>query len=87
MDQDITSAINSALFHQKALAYIRIMNANRNAKGAITAITHPNATVKIALQYRNIIITAASTVDKGLVDVEDNEYLERLKIHAVPVIR
>jgi len=63
------------------------MNAKRNAKGVITAITHPNATVKMALQYHNIFITVVRAVDKGLVDVEENEYRERLKIHPVPVIR
>ena len=87
MDQEIASAINRALFHQKAPAHIRIMNAKRNAKGAITAITHPNATAEMALQYRDIIITAARTVNKGVVDVEENESWERLKIHAVPLIR
>jgi len=86
MDQEIASAISRALFHQKAPAHIRIMNAERNAKGAITAITHPNATAEMALQYRDIIITAARTVDKGVVDVEENESWERLKIHAVPLI-
>jgi len=44
MDQEIVSAINRALFHQQAPAQIRIMNAIRNAKSAITAITHQNAT-------------------------------------------
>jgi len=87
MDQEIASAINRALFHQNAPAHIRIMNAKRNAKGAITAITHPNATAEMDLQYRNMIITAARTVNKGVVDVEENESWERLKIHAVPLIR
>jgi hypothetical protein len=49
MDQEIGLAINRALFHQKAPAHIRIMNAQRNAKGVITAITHPNATAEMAL--------------------------------------
>jgi len=44
MDQEIASAINRALFPQKAPAHIRIMNAKMNAKRAMTAITHPNAT-------------------------------------------
>jgi hypothetical protein len=87
MDQEIASAINRALFHQQAPARIRIMNARRNAKGAITAITHQNATAEMALQYRDIIITAARTVDKGVVDVEENESWERQKIHAVPLVR
>jgi len=87
MDQEIVSAINRALFHQKAPAHIRIMNAMRNAKGAITAITHPNTTAEMALQYRDIIITGARTVDKGVVDVEENESWERLKIHTVSLVR
>jgi outer membrane biosynthesis protein TonB len=87
MDQEIASAINRALFHQKAPAHIRIMNAKRNARGAITAITHPNATAWMAVHYRDIIITAARTVDKGVVDVEEKESWQRLKIHTVPLIR
>jgi hypothetical protein len=87
MDKEIASAINRALFHQKAPAHIRIMNARSNAKGAITAITHQNATAEMALRYSNIIITAARTIDKGVVDVEENESWERLKIHAVPLVR
>jgi len=87
MDQEIASGINRALCHQEAPAHIRIMNARRNAKGAITAITLQNATAEIAMQYRDIIITAARTVDKGVVDVEENESWERLEIHAVPLLR
>jgi len=62
MHQEIVSAINRALFHQKAAAHIRIMNAKKNAKGAIAAITHPNAIAEMALQYRDIIITPARKV-------------------------
>ena len=87
MDQEIASAINRALFHQKAPAHIRIMNAKRNANGTITAITHPNATAEMALQYRDIIITAAGMVDNGVVDVKENESLERLKIQTVPLVQ
>jgi len=87
MDQEITSAINGALFHQEAPAYIRIMNAKRNANGAINAIMHPNATAEMARQNRDVIITAARTADTGVVDVEENESLERLLIDPVPLIR
>ena len=87
MDQQIASAINRALFHQQAPAHIRMMNARRNANGAITALTLQNATAEMAMQYRDIIITAASTVDRGVVDVEENETWKRLKIHAVPLVR
>jgi len=87
MDQEIASAINRALFHQQAPAHIRIMNARRNAKGAITSITRQNATVAMALRYRDIIITPVRTVDKAVVDVEENKSWETLTIHAVPLIR
>jgi len=87
MDQEIESAINRALFHQQAPAHIRIINARRNAKGTITAFTHQNATAEMALQYGDIIITAVRTVDRGVVDVEENETRERRKIHAVPHVR
>jgi hypothetical protein len=73
MDQEIASAINRVLFHQKAPAPIRIMIAKRNVSGMITAITQQNATAVMALIYRDVIITAAHTVDKGVIDVEDNE--------------
>jgi hypothetical protein len=87
MDQEIVSVINRALFHQQAPAYIRIMNARRNAKVAITGITHQHAMAEIAMRSRDIIITAARTVDQGFVDVKENETWERLKIHAVPLVR
>jgi len=87
MDQEIASAINRALFHHQAPAHIRIMNARRNAKGAITAITNQNATAEMALLYCDIIITAARTVDKGVVNVKENETWDRLKIDAVPLVR
>ena len=73
MDQEIVSEINRVLFHQQAPAHIRIMNARRNAKGAMTAIMHQNAMAEIAMQYQDIISTAAWTVDKGVIDVEDDE--------------
>jgi hypothetical protein len=38
------------------------------------------------MQYRNIIIPAARTVDRGVVDVEENETWERLKIYAIPLV-
>jgi predicted phage tail protein len=62
------------------------MNVRRNAKGAIIALTHQKTTVEMALGYRNIIITAARTVDKSVVDVKENESWEWLMIHAVPLV-
>jgi len=50
IDQEIVSAIISAFFHQKAPANSRIKHPTRYAKSAITAITHANATARIALQ-------------------------------------
>jgi hypothetical protein len=86
MVPEIASAINRALFLRKAPAHIWIMNAKRNTKGVITAITHPNATEEMAMWYGNIIIMAARTVDRGVVHVEENVNWERVKIHAVPLV-
>jgi len=63
------------------------MNVRRKAKGTITAIMHQNATAEMALLYRYIIINAARSVDKGIIDVEGNRSWERLKIHSVPLVR
>jgi hypothetical protein len=63
------------------------MNGKRNDKGAITAITYPNAIAEIALHYRVMIITAARMVNRGVVDVEENAFRERQMIPAVPLVR
>jgi hypothetical protein len=87
MDEEIASTVNRALFQLQAPAHVRIRNARRNVKGTITAITHQNAMAEMALLYRDIIIMAARSVDKGIIDVERNESWERLKIHTVPLLR
>jgi len=55
----------------------------RNAKGAITAITHRNAAASIALASNDVMINGAHTVDKEVIDVEENRSWERLKGHSV----
>jgi len=87
MDEDIASAVNPALFQQQAPAHGQVMNARRNEKGTITAITNPNATEEMALLYRDIIIKAARSVDKGIINMEGNKSWERLKIHTVRLLR
>lgn len=86
-DQEVAGAINRAIFHRQALAYLRVMNARRNAKGALTAITNQNVQSEMAMRYRAMIITAARTVHKDLVDVEENKTWERVMIHAVGLVR
>jgi len=87
MDQEIASAIDCALFHLKAPAHCSIMDARSNARGTITAVTHQNALAAMALMFRGVFITAALTVDKGSIDVEQNEFWESLKIYAEPLVR
>jgi len=87
MDEEIASAVNRALFKQQAPAHVWIMNARRNAKGTTTAIMHQNATAEMALLYRDIIIKAARSVEKVIIDVEGNESWERLKIHTILLLR
>ena len=87
IDQEIASVSNRALFHQAVRANIRIMNAMRNPMGAITAIMHQNATIEMAMWYCDVIIMAGRTVDRGVVDHEDNTSWEKLIMHAVPLRR
>jgi len=86
MDQGIAPAINRVLFHEQAPAHIGIMNARRNANGAITVITHQNPTAQMAMRYLDIIITVARTVDRAVVDVEENNTWQKIKIDAVPLM-
>jgi hypothetical protein len=87
MDQKISSAINRELYHLKAPEHITIMNANRNAKRVITALTHPNVIAEMALQYSVIIITAVGPVNNRVVDFEETESWASLNIHTIHLIR
>jgi len=87
MDEEFVSAINRAQFHKKVPSHIWIMMAKRNARGTLTSIMHRNISAAMALIYRDVIMTAAPWVDKGVIDVEENESWERLRIHAVPLLR
>jgi len=51
------------------------------------AITHQNPTATMVLMYLDVTITAAGAVDRGCIDVEENESSERLKTQAVPLVR
>jgi len=84
MDHKIVSAINRALFHQKAQAHVRILTTKRNAKGTITPITQPNATAEMAVRYRDTVFTPATNLDQVEVDVEKNESWHRPNNYAVP---
>jgi len=64
-----------------------MMDSRRNPKCTITAIAHQNAKAEMALLYRDLMIKAARSVDKGIIDVEGNEYWERLKIHTILLVR
>ena len=63
------------------------MNAKRYSNGAFVAITHHNPTAAMALDYCEVIINAARTVNKGVNKVEENQSWERQKVHAVPLLR
>jgi hypothetical protein len=41
----------------------------------------------IALAYHNESINIAHMVDKGVIDVEEKQFLERLIVHPVPLVR
>jgi hypothetical protein len=63
------------------------MNERRDAKGTIRTIAQQNAKVEMAMLYCDVIITATRTDDRGVVDVEENETGEWLKILAVPLVQ
>jgi len=87
MDQEIAPTIHRAQFAQKALGHIRIMNTNRHSRGIIMAVTDNKATAAMAQIYRSVNITTACTVTKVVIDVRENKSWDRLKIHAVPLVR
>lgn len=41
----------------------------------------------MALRYRDVIITAVRIVNQGVIDIEENESWDRLKIYAVSLVR
>lgn len=70
ISREIVWAINTPHLHQNAPAHIRIINARRNAKGAITPLMHQIAIVEMVPGYCAMIIAARRTVDKGVIDIE-----------------
>jgi len=76
MDEEIAPAINIVPFNQQLLAHIRIKNSKSNANSAITPLTNHNVMPKITLLYLDVLITAAWTIYKGIVDVEENDRWE-----------
>jgi len=81
MDQGIASVINRVRFYLKAPASMLILNAKRTAKGAITVMVDPNAMAAKLSVNHNVIIHAACTVNKGVIDVEENHLWDRLQCH------
>jgi hypothetical protein len=86
-DEDLTSAVNRALFKKGVPAHIRIASVRQNHRGTISAVTSELATAEMALRFKDLIITAARSVDKGVIDLQPNDTWTRLKIHGVPLKR
>jgi hypothetical protein len=64
-----------------------MMNAKRISKRAITAITNQNLMAAMALTYDEVNMIAAHMVDKGVMDVDENESWERQEVNAVHLVR
>jgi len=73
MGKEIVPKNNTLLFHQQAKPHIEIMNMTRNVNRTITAIMHQNATAVIAIRSFDVIFTVGWTVDKVVLNVEENE--------------
>jgi hypothetical protein len=86
-DADILSAINCALFKVGVPYWICLRDVRRNERGTITGTTAEFCTADMLLQYRDNVIIAARTVDKGIVGIEANESWQKVKIHGVPLDR
>jgi hypothetical protein len=82
-DLDISSAVNRVLFEEKVLHFVRIQGVTKNTRGCLSTITTPGATAEMLVKYREIVIKAARKVDAGIVDIETNELLERVKMHGI----
>jgi len=81
MGEEFVWVVTRALFMQEAAAHVRIMNTIQNAMCTITAIAHLDPTAQMALLYQDIISNAARSVHTGVIDMEGNEWWERLQIH------
>ena len=85
--EDIHSAVNRALHREKVPHFVRIQEIRRNGKFTVTGVTTPTASARMLMSYKDIVVTAARTVDIGVVDVEVNEVWKRLKVHGIPLAR
>ena len=63
--------------------FVRIQEVTKNTRGYLSTIITKGATANILIRYREIIITAASKVDTGIVDIKTNELWERVKMHHI----
>ena len=87
MEQQIASAFKTASCQQQTPADSIIMNAGSNATSTIKGITHQKSSPEMALQYRDIIITAARNIDKRIIHAQHNASCVRLTINAVPRVQ
>jgi len=86
MDLEIALVIIRERLHQNTPAHVWIMKAKWNARGTIIAITQQTATAAMALIDRDVIINAVSTLNKEVIEVEENGSREKLKIQSVPLL-
>lgn len=69
------------------LVHIQSMNAKRRVKDVVTPSNYQDSLAVMALAYHNMIINTACMVYKGVIDVEENESREKLKVHAARLMR
>jgi hypothetical protein len=86
LDQEIVSGINRALSHQQAPAHIKLIPARRKGKSTITAITHQNRTEQMDIQCQDNNMTGVGNLEERLLDVQEHETWDSLKIHEVPLV-
>jgi len=82
-DLEISSEVNRALFEAKVPYFVRIQGVMKNTQGCLSTFTTLGATAEMLIRYREIVIQAARKVHAGIVDIENNELWERVKMHSV----
>lgn len=62
------------------------MPTRRNPNCTKTPVLHQYTTAEIALQYQDMIIQPAKSVDMGIMDMEGNKAWKQFTIHTFPLL-
>jgi hypothetical protein len=85
---DLILALNQALLEEGLPSFVRIVDANYTATGAVSALLQNGAVSSMLLpRYRDLLLAAARKADQTIIAVEASEQWYRVKVHGVPTRR